>query len=153
MKKLLSIGIALMTLVAFTVPKADAQSQPPSGYVKTTHGTAGPTVNDTVSTVAKSHALNTAGYWSQLLLQVNLNKISGTAGGVVRVFAGLDGVNYPVRVANNDSLVVANVSAQFKIFDVGPTKYPYYKVVYTPTGTMSVKFQTYFFTRKYSGSY
>lgn len=75
-------------------------------------------------------------------------KVSGTAGGTAVIQKSLDGIRYEylsggTTGAASDSFTVANTSTpQLKTWDItedGQTKYVYYRVRYTGTGTMVVK--------------
>ena len=65
--------------------------------------------------------------------QVVVTKISGTVAGNVIFQGSVDGTNF----VNIDTLVATNVATQTKVFTDVPVKYPFYRITYTGTGTMS----------------
>jgi hypothetical protein len=157
MKKLLFFAVALIGLTAISLPKADAQTIPPKGYFKAQNGLLGPlAVDTTAASTVKKQVLNATGYWDDLIIQAGLIKISGTPTGSAKLYGGIDGVNFPYQIAKTagDTLAVTNKASQYYVWDVGASNFPYYQVVYTPTGTtQSVKVQTYFVTRKRTPTY
>ena len=151
MKNLLLFAALLIGLVAFKPPNVEGQISPPHGFFATSRGVNNGSVQDTVTTAPKIQTVNTSGYWDQFIVQVNLTKISGTPGGSLKIMAGIDGVNYPYLAAQ-DTLILANKPAQFKVWSLGTSTFPYYEVIYTPTGTQAVKMQTLYYTRRRSSS-
>jgi len=94
---------------------------------------------DTVRVVnANTRALTLAPttVYKNFTAEVKLDKISGTAAGVVTLWYSNSGVLY--KRVNTDSLLVTNVTQQGKLFDLGPNKYRYYQFRYTGAGTQSV---------------
>lgn len=65
--------------------------------------------------------------------QIVVTKLSGTVAGNAILQASVDGTNY----VNIDTLATTNVATQTKIFTETLVKYPWYRVAYTGTGTMS----------------
>lgn len=65
--------------------------------------------------------------------QVVVTKISGTVAGNVIFQGSVDGTNF----INLDTLATTNVATQTEIFTDIPVKYPFYRMTYTGTGTMS----------------
>lgn len=86
----------------------------------------------------KNQTAKIDGYFDSVSIQTNLTKLSGTAAGKVYLLGSLDGVNY----VKDDSLTVANVTTQSKIFTSNPSKYVFYRVSFVGTGTQSVKFNS-----------
>ena len=143
MKKLFLVAI----LCAFTV-LAHAQS----GYfVSNSNGT---TLDTVTNTAVKTQKLPIAGYQDIVSIQVKLTNISGTTGGVVRLYGSTDGTTF-VRIptvtdagATAIDSLTANANALSKVFRLPTHAYTYYQVGYTGTGTMAVKLQTFAIWRK-----
>lgn len=99
------------------------------------------TNNDTVANAGTKTQYADFGYSPKALtIQIDLNKISGTAAGKVILEASVDGINY-VRIAKTDSLIIANVASQRKIFipDALDLRYRYFQTKTIGTGTQSVR--------------
>ena len=88
----------------------------------------------------------TAGY-SGVVIQVNLNKLSGTGAGTVQIQGSLDNVNF----ANiGSAFTITNVTTQAAYFNiVGPLPV-YLKVLSTGSGTESVVQTVYYVLRKFN---
>lgn len=86
----------------------------------------------------KNQSVKIEGYFDSVSIQTNLTKLSGTAAGKVYLLGSLDGVNF----VKDDSLTVANVTTQSKIFTSNPSKYLHYRISFVGTGTQSVKFNS-----------
>lgn len=102
------------------------------------------TNNDTLSNAGTKTQYGDIGYHPRsLTIQVDLNKISGTAAGKLILEASVDGINY-VRIAKTDSLVIANVTSQRKIFmpDGLDLRYRYFQTKAIGTGSQSVRMNT-----------
>jgi len=132
MKKILFVLIAL---IGFTVAKAQFATQLPL--------TAGDT---TTNTGTASKIIKATGAYSGVAIQVKVAKISGTAGGTVKIQGSLDGSNYEDI---GSSYTVTDVSSQTKTFYISAPLPPYIKVLETGTGTMSAVFTVYYVFRKY----
>lgn len=103
---------------------------------------------DTISaaTTTKTQTAKIEGFWNSVSVQVELNRISGTANGKVILYGSLNGSSYE----KVDSLAtVYNVAQQTKVFQSVPSKYVWYRVTYTTgSGTQSVAFKSYAVARK-----
>ena len=130
MKKLFSLLGCILLLAAGLTDSAQAQR------VYSLPGATGYTT--VVNTATKTQTIRVDGYQDAVTIQVVLTKISGTAAGKVYLLGSLYGANY-VRAGGADSLVVANVATQSKIFSVANSPYLYYRTSYTGSGTQSVK--------------
>lgn len=143
MKRLLTIAIAL---VSFAGTQTLAQSNlkgETAGYMLST-----PThvITDTVTNAGvKVQKVQLTGYQTQVTVQANFTKISGTVGGTAQLKGSLDGVNY-VNVGS--AYTLTDVATQTTVFDVGLSKYQHYNLTITGTGTMAVKVVTPWLTRK-----
>lgn len=98
-----------------------------------------------VNTTAKSQTAYIPGYYSTVSVQVDLTKISGTAAGKVYFEGSLNKTGQFEKV---DSLTLANVTAQSKVFNVTPGRFVYYRIRVAPTGTQSTAFQSFAVARK-----
>jgi hypothetical protein len=136
--------LTLITGLALIVSTATAQTSG-SGIMRSTP-THVPT-DTVVNTATKTQSLAISVANDVVSVQTDVTKISGTAGGVVTLWASNTGNNY-VRIptiktdgsSGLDSLSVGNVSAvQSKIFRVASPSYSFYQIRYTGTGTMSAK--------------
>lgn len=126
---------SIFALCAFVLLSLAAQAQT---YPLTS--STGYSVDTVTNTGVKTQKISVKSYAPAGLIQVVVDKISGTVGGKVLLFGSVDGTNY-VQI-KTDSLVAGNVTTQTKIFDVSPVKYPFYQVSYTGTGTMAAKLRS-----------
>jgi hypothetical protein len=137
----------MLTLLVLSAALASAQTYDlKSAYNATT--------TDTVTnTGVRNQQFAIAGGGAVGTIQVNAVRISGTQGGVIRLYGTLDRAPYGastswVRVAPTDSLVVPNAAAATKAFDISPTKFTGYRVQWTGTGTMSSTMKSKVYIRK-----
>lgn len=86
-----------------------------------------------VNTGTKTLNLAVKGTNTTGAFQVVVTKISGTVAGNVIFQGSVDGTNF----VNLDTLATTNVATQTEIFTDIPVKYPFYRMTYTGTGTMS----------------
>lgn len=138
--------ILLLLASALSFSVASAQTKSASAIMKSS---ASHVATDTVVNAATVYQISPVSFAnSHVAIQTTLTKISGTLGGVVRLFGSLDGVNY-VRVLPTDSLLVTDVATQSKIFQITDPGYSYYRVGCTGvTGPMSTKMNSIVFTRR-----
>lgn len=149
MKNLFIFCGLLIALSAFT-SVAKAQS---AYFISTTNGT---TLDTVTNTGARTQKLPIAGYQDNIGIQVILNNLTGTVGGVVRLYGSDDGVTF-VRIPSStvagavalDSLKV-DVNNTSKIFRIplSSSYYTYYQVTFTGTGTEATTIKTYAIWRK-----
>lgn len=131
MKKLLTLAIALVTMVSF----ASAQSSSGSVFLKSTPAHV-PT--DTLANAGtKTQTAQISVINSKVGIQVDLTTISGTPAGVVRLFGSMNGTRFQ-RILATDSLNV-NVNALTKQFVVTDPLYTHYQVQFIGSGTQSTK--------------
>lgn len=94
---------------------------------------------DTITNTTEKTQFGNVGFNKNVVsVQSTITKLSGTLGGVMRLEGSLDGTNYQ-RINTTDSLVLANVTTQTKIFTISPNLWKYIRVKVTPTGTQSSK--------------
>lgn len=100
------------------------------------------TVEDTVvNTTPKTQRIASNAYSPAAYIKATVTKISGTVAGTL-VAAGsysgtVTGPWYPL-----DTLTATDVASQEKFLEIKDTKYFYYRVLYTGTGTMSAKLRS-----------
>jgi hypothetical protein len=87
----------------------------------------------------------TAGY-SAVAVQPVITKISGTVGGSAILYYSLDGTNFSPA---GDTLTLANVTTNSKVFAKVTAPGVYYRVTTTGTGTMSAQVRIYYLVRKH----
>lgn len=144
MKKLFLI--AAMLLISAVAVHAQ------SGYfISESNGT---TLDTVTNTGVKLQKLPISGYQDIVSIQVKLTNISGTTGGVVRLYGSTDGTNF-VRIptvtdagATAIDSLSANTNAISKVFRLPTHAYTYYRIGYTGASTMAVKLQTFAIWRK-----
>ena len=141
MKKL----IFLFALVAFAFT-ANAQVV----VMKATTGNSSDTVTNT-ATETLSAQLN--GSFDVVTVQLTVTKISGTVGGTAILQASLDGttwttLNTAAIPQNNDTITLTNVSTNSCFWVIEPSKYLYYRVSVTGTGTMAARVAAKLLSRK-----
>lgn len=72
-------------------------------------------------------------------------KVSGTVAGTVKLQGSLDGVNY---VAETDTLALADVSLNTKLWDISDKKRMKWRLAVTTTGTVKIANKGYYTERK-----
>lgn len=93
---------------------------------------------DTVTnTATETWSVHIPGSQKTIGIQVIITKISGTAGGTIVLQASTDGTNY-FTVPGSDTATATNVASQSFGWEIENSKWPYYQLLYTGTGTMSV---------------
>ncbi len=103
--------------------------------------------SDTVTNSATKYVgMRIQSYYTTLGVQVVITKLSGTGGGTVTLQGSNDAINY-VTVSSSFSdaqtLSVANVTSQTKLFVITGSPYAYYRLSYTGTGTMACTIKGY----------
>lgn len=93
------------------------------------------------------------GVYSEVTVQVVVTKISGTVAGTVVLQGSIDGTNYVTlnhlaQPAANDTVTNTNVASQSWIWAIGTSKYIYYRVLATGSGTMSATISAKIMVRK-----
>ena len=141
MKKIIS----LLFLVAFVASAAFGQTfVPGTGSATQAVVIAGDTITNT-GTAYK--IIKVTGGYQDLAIQPVLTKVSGTAAGTVTIYGSLDGINY---VTLGDTLGERDATTVTKLFKYTDPAYTYYKISYTGTGTMVVKWKVWAVLRKQS---
>lgn len=115
---------------------------------------------DTVSNTATRKQTVTVGSSSNLRIQVNVTKLTGTDAGNVTLLGSQDGITFePIPSLKNDgtigadTLKVANIAGvQTHSFIIPVIYHNVYIISYTGTGTMAAKLQS-FATEKLSPVY
>lgn len=94
----------------------------------------GATVPDTVVNSGNRERSIASVAWAPVgKIEATITKVSGTVGGSVVASGSVDGSTWlPL-----DTLTATNVASQKLHLDIGATKYWFYKVKYTGTGTMN----------------
>jgi hypothetical protein len=86
------------------------------------------------------------------VIQVNVNKISGTVGGTISLLGSLDGVNYKAIVVNESQTALATITAADAStsyhWRLTGSPYRFYRVSWTGTGIMSASFAAMYFRNK-----
>jgi len=86
------------------------------------------------------------------VIQVNVTKISGTVGGTISVLGSVDGVNFVALRTIETQTAVATVTAADATasyhWRITGCPFPFYRVSYTGTGTMSASFSAQAFLSK-----
>lgn len=101
---------------------------------------------DTVTNAGSETAtLKVVAPYKVVSIQAVVTKLSGTVAGTVILQASNDGVNY-ISVGS-DTLSNANVTTNTHFWTVEPSKYLYYRLKATGSGTMSAILKGYFIGR------
>lgn len=127
---------ALLLLVSATV---SAQVE---GTYKPMLSVSNGTAIDTATNSAKSQVLRVPGSASLLTVVATVTEISGATAGTVKLYGSLNGTDYVEVDTANVFNPADQVAAQSHDWIIKPSAYTYYKVIYTPTGTMSAKLST-----------
>lgn len=99
-------------------------------------------VLDTVTNAGtETWTLKVPGYKKVVAAQVVITKISGTLGGTVTLQGSLNGVNF-VAIPSQ-TYTATDVASQSAIFTLDNSKYVYYRISWTGTGTMSASARSY----------
>jgi len=139
MKKLL----LLLAVVGCLYSKVNAQAV---ALISTTNNTALDTVTNTATRI-QAGILN--GYQDVVSVVATVTEISGTTGGAVTCWGSVDGVaDSYVRVDANTFTPADQAGAQSYGWFIEPSKFPYYQVRYTGTGTMAAKLKSKILGRK-----
>jgi len=134
MKKLLMLFFLCLSVVFASQAQNRNQTISGTTVLKSTpsHVDTDTITNTTVETQSGDVGFNK----NVVAVQSTITKLSGTLGGVMRLEGSLNGTNYQ-RINTTDSLVLANVTTQSKIFTVSPNLWKYIRVKVTPTGSQS----------------
>lgn len=100
---------------------------------------------DTVNnTTVEGPTITVSGSCKTVSFVIKFTKISGTVAGTVQLY----GANKPGAVAADYAAVGSSktntdVASQTWVFDDTPKRYAFYKLVITPTGTMSASYEAF----------
>lgn len=130
MKKILSILVCGLVFMAI-----NAKAQTPAKVMTVTSTSYSNTGADTATILSNIASDNVS-------IQPVVTKVSGTIAGKAFVWVSLDGVNY--QKLTTDSMVLTNTTTNTKVFTIAPSKYLYYRVITTGTGTMAATFKSWF---------
>ena len=136
MKNFILIG--LLALFSLTV---QAQAKP---MLSTTTGKAIDTVSGATT---KAQVIALDGYQDVITVVATATKLTGTAAGAITCWGSVDNVDW-VRVDTNTFTVTDVAGAQTYKWSVNPSQFPWYKVSYTGTGTMTVQLKSKILARK-----
>lgn len=109
------------------------QAQTSATIMPASNGLAIDTVTNTGS---ETWTLKVPGFQKTVAVQFTATKISGTVGGSVLLQGSLNGSNWDT-VVSTSAYTATDVASQTEIFAVENSKYLYYRVQWTGTGTMS----------------
>ena len=95
------------------------------------------TTQDTIiDTGTSSHVLAVTKAHTSGIIGVTVTKVSGTPAGTAVLQGSPTGVAASYRTISTDTLTVTNVATQYYQWKEVPTAYPYYRVLFTGSGTM-----------------
>ena len=152
MKRAIIIMIGLFAILLAVKPQTSPTEVAPNGYItkpayKYIGGTTSDTLKntDTLTYVIRVKGNETQDFWSKIYL----DHVSGTAGGKLKTYKSIDGVNYEVT-ALADSITVASVTTD--ILDTESITFdnfnaPYLKYIYIQSGTAVTVPRIYIYTK------
>lgn len=146
----LSIALLLIGVVC----QAQGVSKAYPMYSDIPGKTAAQMLKDTIAGggTAESQTVKIDGYHSNVSVQVNLKKLSGTLAGKLFLYGSLTGGKTATSAAQYekvDSLTLGNYTSTFvKVFKVAPSNYVFYRIQMEPTGTNSTEFSSTAVARK-----
>lgn len=126
---------------------------PVQGQVYSMLATTGNATDTVVNTSAETLTKQISGSYGEVTVQVLVTKISGTVAGTVLIYGSLDGTTY-TRLNNlgqpsaNDTCTNTDVATQSWIWALGTSKYLYYRVTVTGSGTMTARVAAKIMVRK-----
>jgi len=135
-------------LLAFVALAFSANAQVVA--MKATTGNTSDTVTNTGTEVLSAQV---NGYNKVVTVQVLITRLSGTLAGNVVLQGSLDGTTYTTltqvaQPSNNDTVTLTNVAATSCIYVIEPSKYLYYRVSVTGSGTMTARISAKIMGRK-----
>lgn len=101
--------------------------------------------NTDADTVSKNLKV---GLNANVSIQVIINRLSGTAAGTAIVYGAISNGDTVMYVPTGDTLAFTNVAVQSKVFDYPTGKYSHYRVIYTSSGTTSLRARAWLYARK-----
>lgn len=145
MKKL-SI-LLFVALAAFATVETKAQV----GNFLSPYSLTSDTVTNTATVYLQSPALTPAAATSTTIW-IAVTKISGTVGGTITLQGSLDGTNYKALNTVDTQTALATITATDASntyhYRLSGSPFPYYRVSWTGTGTMSASFRAYVYRAK-----
>lgn len=148
--------ILIALTVLFAAFNADAQTRAVSKGIKLKSDVAGKTqvqatLDTAVNTTAKSQSAYIPGFANSVSVQTDFRKISGTIGAGSKAYleGSLTKGNAASQYEKVDSVSLANVTNQQKVFVVVPGKFVYYRVRVVGVGTHATEFKSFAVQRKY----
>lgn len=144
--KQIFLSFLIMLAVCFGCANTQAQTKSESFtlYSDVPNKTTAQKQSDTITTGTKTQTNKIAGYYNIAAVQVEVNKISGTGAGKAILYGSLNGTSYE----KVDSLTIVNVTQQTKVFSLVPSKYVFYRISVSVTGTQSLAFKSLAVARK-----
>ena len=135
MKKIIPflIGILLLSANLLAQTTMTASSATNTNAVSQTH------------TTALSGEINN---YDNITIQVVGTKVSGTPAGSAKLYGSIDGTNYQLITTAADTLAIANQTTNSYFWNIDKTRYKYYKVTVTTTGTQVSTWAAYLLGRK-----
>lgn len=117
--------------------------------MKATTGNTSDTVTNTGTEVLSTQV---NGYNEVVTVQLTVTKISGTVAGTAILQGSLDGTTWTTlnhaSTTGNDTITLTNVTTNSAIWVVEPSKYLYYRVSVTGSGTMVARISAKIMARK-----
>lgn len=132
----------IFLLLLFLIPLLIAQAQTEAKPMIASNGLAQDTVSNTGT---ETWTLKVAGFQKTVSVQAVITKISGTVAGTYKLQGSLTGTDY-VDIASQTASAT-DVTTNTAIFTAENSKYLYYRVTYTGSGTMSARARCYLVAR------
>lgn len=137
----------LCALVSFAASETKAQV----GNFLSPYSITSDTVVNTATVYLTSPALTPAAATSTTIW-IAVTKISGTVGGTISLQGSLDGTNYKALNTVDTQTALATITATDASntyhYRLAASPFPYYRVSWTGTGTMSASFRAYIYRAK-----
>ena len=109
-------------------------------------GSNGLAIDTVTNTATETWTLRVPGYQKTVAVQVVATKISGTVAGTITVHGSLNGSNWAAITAS--PFTATDVASQSNIWTFDDSKYLYYRVTWTGTGTMVASARAYLLARR-----
>lgn len=139
--------ILIFGLVSFLSIETKAQV----GDFKSIYNITSDTVVNTATVYLTSPAIVSAAATSTTIW-IAVTKISGTVGGTVTLLGSLDGTNYKaintVDTQTAEATITATDASNTYHYRLAGSPFPYYRVSWTGTGTMSASFRAQIYRAK-----
>lgn len=138
MKKIVFVLMGLFVILLACKPQTKPTEVTPDAYItKPVYLYMFGTTSDTITNAAADsvHLRIKGNRTYDLTIKLYSDHVSGTAGGTLIGYNSIDGVNYQ---ANGDTITISGVAADAmdaEVISLDNYNYPYYKLIYTQTGT------------------